>query len=104
MGVGNLRVINEDRIAAGLSVGTHSRRNMEIISYVLSGGLAHKDSMGNVKAILPGDVQRMSASTEIQHSELNRTEGQTTHFLQIWIKPNITSIALSYEQKSFADA
>ena len=100
--VGPLRVINEDRVAAGQGFGTHGHRDMEIISYVLDGELAHKDSMGNGSTIRPGDVQRMSAGSGVRHSEFNPSSTQPVHFLQIWIQPNAQGIQPSYEEKRFS--
>jgi len=104
MGFGPLRVINEDRVQPCQGFGTHGHRDMEIISYVLEGGLAHRDSMGNGSVIRPGDVQRMSAGTGITHSEYNASERDPVHFLQIWIEPEVRGIAPSYEEKRFDDA
>jgi redox-sensitive bicupin YhaK (pirin superfamily) len=100
--VGPLRVINEDRVAAGQGFGTHGHRDMEIISYVLEGELAHKDSMGNGSTIRPGDVQRMSAGSGVRHSEFNPSSTNPVHFLQIWIQPNAQGIEPSYEEKRFS--
>jgi redox-sensitive bicupin YhaK (pirin superfamily) len=99
---GPLRVINEDRVQAGAGFGTHSHRDMEIISYVLAGQLAHKDSMGNGSTITPGDVQRMSAGSGVRHSEFNPNASEPVHFLQIWIQPAERNIEPSYEEKRFA--
>ncbi len=101
MGFGALRVINEDRVQPGRGFGTHGHRDMEIISYVLDGALAHQDSMGNGSVIRPGDVQRMSAGTGVQHSEYNASDRDPVHFLQIWIEPSERGASPAYEERNF---
>ena len=103
MGFRGLRVMNEDRVAPGQGFGTHAHDNMEIISYVLSGALEHKDSMGNGEILRPGEFQRISAGTGITHSEFNPSKKQPVHFYQIWLVPNQRDIKPTYEQREYTD-
>jgi redox-sensitive bicupin YhaK (pirin superfamily) len=103
MGFGALRVINDDRVDAAQGFGQHGHRDMEIVSYVLDGELAHRDSMGNGSVIRPGDVQRMSAGTGVLHSEMNPSRSESVRFLQIWIIPERRGLTPGYEQKHYSE-
>src|SRR5215468_3730157 len=104
MGFRALRVLNEDRVQPGQGFGTHSHRDMEIISYVLEGALAHKDSTGSQSVIRPGTVQRMSAGTGVSHSEFNASQTEPVHFLQVWFTPERDRLRPSYEERTYSDA
>jgi redox-sensitive bicupin YhaK (pirin superfamily) len=104
MGFRSLRVMNEDRVAAGKGFGTHPHNNMEIVSYVLEGALQHQDSLGNGEVLLPGEFQRITAGAGIAHSEFNPSKDQPTHFYQIWLLPQRNELTPSYEQKRFDDS
>ncbi len=104
MGFGALRVLNQDRVAAGRGFGAHGHRDMEIVTYVLEGTLAHKDSLGNGSEMRPGEVQLMSAGTGVTHSEFNASRTEPLHFLQMWVLPRATGTAPRYEQKAFPAA